>query len=69
MQGLAEFFEHGGLFMYFNVLCSAAVIAVIVERIIFFPPHDAQLPRWHARMLDLCTSLARAAETVLRRAA
>lgn len=36
MQGLAEFFEHGGLFMYFNVLCSAATLAIIVERTIFF---------------------------------
>src|SRR5438270_13568577 len=36
MQGLAEFFEHGGLFMYLNVFCSAATIAVIVERVIFF---------------------------------
>ena len=36
MQGLAEFFEQGGMFMYFNVLSSAAVIAVIVERIILF---------------------------------
>ena len=36
MQGLAEFFEHGGPFMYINLLCSAATIAIIVERIIFF---------------------------------
>ena len=36
MQGLAEFFEHGGIFMYFNVVSSAATIAIIVERIIFF---------------------------------
>ena len=36
MQGLAEFFEHGGLFMYFNVLSSAATLAVIVERVIYF---------------------------------
>jgi biopolymer transport protein ExbB/TolQ len=36
MQGLAEFFEHGGIFMYFNVLCSAATLAVIVERVIYF---------------------------------
>ena len=36
MQGLAEFFEHGGLFMYLNVLSSAATLAVIVERVIFF---------------------------------
>ncbi|HEX2568957.1 MAG TPA: MotA/TolQ/ExbB proton channel family protein [Polyangia bacterium] len=36
MQGLAEFFEHGGIFMYFNVVCSAVTIAIIVERTIFF---------------------------------
>lgn len=36
MQGLAEFFEHGGIFMYLNVFCSAATIAIIVERTIFF---------------------------------
>jgi len=36
MQGLAEFFEHGGLFMYLNVVCSAATVAVIVERVIYF---------------------------------
>lgn len=36
MQGLAEFLEHGGIFMYFNVVCSAVTVAVIVERIIFF---------------------------------
>jgi biopolymer transport protein ExbB/TolQ len=36
MQGLAEFFEHGGMFMYFNVLSSAATLAVIVERVIYF---------------------------------
>jgi biopolymer transport protein ExbB/TolQ len=36
MQGLAEFFEHGGLFMYFNVLSSAATLAIIVERTIYF---------------------------------
>lgn len=36
MQGLAEFFEHGGWFMYLNVFCSAVTIAIIVERTIFF---------------------------------
>ena len=36
MQGLAEFFEHGGMFMYLNVFCSAATLAIIVERVIFF---------------------------------
>jgi len=36
MQGLAEFFEHGGIFMYLNVVCSAVTIAIIVERTIFF---------------------------------
>ena len=36
MQGLAEFFEHGGMFMYINVLCSAATLALIIERTIYF---------------------------------
>lgn len=36
MQGLAEFFEHGGLFMYLNLFCSAATLAIIVERTIYF---------------------------------
>lgn len=36
MHGIAEFFESGGLFMYFNVACSAATLAIIVERTIFF---------------------------------
>lgn len=35
LQGIAEFFEHGGFFMYLNVLCSAATIAIVVERMIF----------------------------------
>jgi biopolymer transport protein ExbB len=33
--GLAGFFKHGGLFMYFNLLISAIVIALVVERTIF----------------------------------
>lgn len=36
MQGIAEFFEHGGLFLYFNLFCSVATITIIVERTIFF---------------------------------
>ena len=36
LQGIAEFFERGGLFMYLNVICSAATIAIIVERIIYY---------------------------------
>jgi len=36
MQGLAEFIEHGGFFMYLNIICSAVTVAVIVERVIFF---------------------------------
>ncbi len=36
MQGLAEFIEKGGFFMYLNLVCSAATLAIIVERIIFF---------------------------------
>ncbi len=33
--GLAGFFKHGGLFMYFNLLISAIVIALIIERTVF----------------------------------
>ncbi len=36
MQGLAEFIEKGGFFMYLNLFCSAATLAIIVERTIFF---------------------------------
>ena len=36
MQGLAEFFEHGGVFMYLNVISSAVTLAIIVERTIYF---------------------------------
>src|SRR5204862_7902598 len=36
MQGLAEFFEKGGPFMYMNLLCSAVTVAIIVERVIYF---------------------------------
>ncbi len=33
--GLAGFFKHGGIFMYFNLLISAVVIALIIERTVF----------------------------------
>jgi biopolymer transport protein ExbB/TolQ len=33
--GLAGFFKHGGLFMYFNLLISAIVIALVIERTVF----------------------------------
>jgi biopolymer transport protein ExbB len=33
--GLAGFFKHGGVFMYFNLLISAVVIALIIERTVF----------------------------------
>lgn len=33
--GFAGFFKHGGIFMYFNLLISAVVIALIIERAIF----------------------------------
>lgn len=36
MQAFAEFLEKGGMFMYFNLVCSVVVIAVIVDRAIFF---------------------------------
>lgn len=35
MQGVAEFIEEGGFFMYLNILCSVVVIATIVERAVF----------------------------------
>lgn len=36
MQGFAEFLEKGGTFMYINLVASVVVIAVIVDRSIFF---------------------------------
>ena len=33
--GLAGFFKHGGILMYFNLLISAIVIALVVERTVF----------------------------------
>jgi len=33
--GLAGFFKHGGVFMYFNLLISAIVIALVIERTVF----------------------------------
>src|SRR4030095_346742 len=33
--GLAGFFKHGGLFMYFNLLISAVLIAWVIERTVF----------------------------------
>ena len=33
--GLAGFFREGGLFMYFNLVVSAVVIAIVIERTIF----------------------------------
>ena len=35
MQGVAEFIEAGGFFMYLNILCSVVVVATIVERAVF----------------------------------
>lgn len=35
MQGLAEFIEAGGFFMYLNILSSVVVLATIVERAVF----------------------------------
>jgi biopolymer transport protein ExbB len=32
MEGLREFFQKGGPFMYINLFCSAIVVAIIVER-------------------------------------
>ncbi len=36
MQQLKEFFEQGGFFMYVNLLCSVIVVALIVDRSLFF---------------------------------
>ncbi|MBL8635944.1 MAG: MotA/TolQ/ExbB proton channel family protein [Myxococcales bacterium] len=36
MQQLKEFFEQGGFFMYVNLLCSVIVVALIVDRALFF---------------------------------
>jgi biopolymer transport protein ExbB len=36
MQAFAEFIEKGGPLMYFNLGCSVIVIALIVDRLIFF---------------------------------
>jgi biopolymer transport protein ExbB len=36
MQGFAKFLEDGGTLMYINLLCSVIVIAMIIERLIFF---------------------------------
>ncbi|GAC1311484.1 MAG: MotA/TolQ/ExbB proton channel family protein [Isosphaeraceae bacterium] len=33
--GVAEFFRQGGIFMYMNLVISAVVIAIVIERIIF----------------------------------
>lgn len=36
MQGISEFLEKGGFFMYINLLCSVVTITIIVDRAIFF---------------------------------
>lgn len=36
MQAFAQFLEEGGLFMYINLVCSVIVLAVIVDRVIFY---------------------------------
>ncbi len=36
MQAFAEFLERGGPLMYFNLGCSVIVVALIVDRLIFF---------------------------------
>jgi biopolymer transport protein ExbB/TolQ len=36
MQGIAEFLEKGGFFMYLNLGCSAITLAIIIERTIYF---------------------------------
>ena len=36
MESIKEFLETGGLFMYFNIAASVAVLAIIIERTIYF---------------------------------
>ena len=36
MQAMARFLEQGGPFMYFNMVTSVVVLAIIVDRLIFF---------------------------------
>jgi biopolymer transport protein ExbB len=36
MQGFAQFLEEGGPFMYINLVTSVIVLAVIIDRLIFF---------------------------------
>jgi biopolymer transport protein ExbB len=36
MQAFAQFLEQGGTFMYFNLVTSVVVLAIVVDRIIFF---------------------------------
>ena len=36
MQGLQEFFQKGGFFLYLNFVCSAVVVGIIVERVLYF---------------------------------
>jgi biopolymer transport protein ExbB len=36
MEGLAKFLEEGGTFMYINLFCSVIVVAIIVERLVYF---------------------------------
>jgi biopolymer transport protein ExbB len=36
MQGLAKFLEDGGTMMYINLGCSVLVLAIIVDRFVFF---------------------------------
>ena len=36
MQGIKEFLDTGGFFMYINILCSVVTLAIIVDRTIFF---------------------------------
>jgi biopolymer transport protein ExbB len=35
MQGIAQFIEHGGFFMYVNIIVLVTVLAVVVERFIY----------------------------------
>jgi biopolymer transport protein ExbB/TolQ len=36
MQAFAQFLEQGGPFMYFNLVTSVVVLAIIIDRLIFF---------------------------------
>ena len=50
MQGFAQFLEQGGPLMYVNLITSVVVLAVIIDRLIFFFGKSAV----NARALTSC---------------